>query len=115
MPLIKITSNIALTEAEKNNALHTLSSAVAELLQKPEKFVMAAWTSARMTMGGSEAPAVLLEMEGIRMPMEETSRLSKELCERITLVVEVNPERIFLRFRDVDPAHWGCNGKTFAD
>lgn len=115
MPLLNVTSNITLSEAEKINALHTLSSAAAELLVKPERYVMTSWTTAKMTMGGSDAPALFLELQSIRLSQEETARLSKELCERICLIVEINPERIYLRFQDVDPALWGWNGKTFAD
>lgn len=37
MPLIHVTSNLTLSDAEKSNALKTLSQAVAELLDKPEK------------------------------------------------------------------------------
>ncbi len=34
MPLIQLTSNLALTDAEKSNCLQTLSKAVSELLGK---------------------------------------------------------------------------------
>lgn len=115
MPLLQVTSNIALSESEKLNALQTLSKAAAELLEKPEKYVMTAWTSAKMTMAGSEAPAAFIDLHSIRLPEEATSRLSKELCERLSLIAEVRADRIYINFHDVAPKSWGWNGKTFGD
>ena len=113
MPYLNVTSNITLSDSEKNNALRTLSQAVAELLDKPEKFVMTSWTTAKMTMAGSDAPAACLDLRAIRLPEDATSNLSKELCERLSLIVEVRSDRIFINFSDVAPTHWGHDGKTF--
>ena len=115
MPLLQITSNIPLSDPEKNNALQTLSKAAAELLGKSEDYVMTSWVSAKMTMAGTDAPAVYLSFQSIRLPQESTSALSKELCERISLTVDVRPERIYINFQDVSPSLWGWNGKTFGD
>ena len=113
MPLLKITSNISLSETEKKNALQTLSKAAAELLEKSEDYVMTSWSTAKMTMAGSDAPALFLDLHSIRLPMEGTTDLSKELCERISLAVEVRRDRIYINFHDVAPEQWGWNGKTF--
>jgi len=115
MPLIQVTSNISLTEAEKNNALQTLSKAAAELLEKSEDYVMTSWTTARMTMAGNNVPAVFIDLHSIRLPEEATSNLSKELCERISLAVEVRRDRVYINFHNVEPHMWGWNGKTFGD
>lgn len=113
MPLLKITSNISLSDSEKKNALQTLSKAAAELLEKSEDYVMTSWTTAKMTMAGSDTPAVFLDLHSIRLPIDDTARLSKELCERIRLAVEVREDRIYINFHDVAPQQWGWNGKTF--
>lgn len=115
MPLLQITSNISLSEAEKNNALQTLSKAASELLEKSEDYVMISWTSAKMTMAGTDAPAVFIDLHSIRLPEDASSRLSKELCERLSLIVEVRPDRIYINFHDAAPSMWGWNGKTFGD
>ncbi|MEO0509595.1 MAG: phenylpyruvate tautomerase MIF-related protein [Verrucomicrobiota bacterium] len=115
MPLLQVTSNIPLTEAEKSNALQTLSKTASELLSKPEDYVMTSWTTAKMTMAGTDAPAVFLDLHSIRLPEDATSRLSKELCECLSLTVDVRPDRVFLNFHDVAPSMWGWNGKTFGD
>ena len=113
MPLLKVTSNISLSETEKKNALQTLSKAAAELLEKSEDYVMTSWTSAKMTMAGSDTPALFLDVHSIRLPVDNTAALSKELCERISLAVEVRRDRIYINFHDVAPEQWGWNGKTF--
>lgn len=114
MPSIQITSNLSLSDAEKNNALRTLSQAVAELLNKPENVVMTSWTSAKMTMAGTDAPAAFVELRALRLSADDTERMSKELCERLSLTVEVRADRIFLNFVDVAPSNWGWNGKVFS-
>jgi phenylpyruvate tautomerase PptA (4-oxalocrotonate tautomerase family) len=114
MPLLQITSNLSLSDAEKNNALKTLSLAVAELLNKPERAVMTSWTTAKMTMGGTEAPCAFIDLRALRLPNDETERLSKELCERLSLTAEIRADRIFINFVDVSPSNWGTNGKVFS-
>lgn len=115
MPLLQITSNIALSEAEKNNALQTLSKTAAELLNKSEDYVMTSWTTAKMTMAGTDAPAAFIDLHSIRLPEDACSNLSKELCERLSLTVEIRQDRIYINFQDVAPNSWGWNGKTFGD
>ncbi|MGB0743483.1 MAG: phenylpyruvate tautomerase MIF-related protein [Opitutales bacterium] len=115
MPLLQVTSNIPLSDTEKNNALQTLSKAAAELLGKSEDYVMTSWISAKMTMAGTDAPAVFIDLHSIRLPSEATSNLSKELCERLSLAVEVRPDRIYINFHDIAPTSWGWNGKTFGE
>lgn len=113
MPYIHVTSNLSLSDTEKKNALQTLSQAVSELLEKPEKVVMTGWTTAKMTMAGTDAPTAFVELRTLRLPEDAPERLSKELCERLSLTVEIRADRIFLNFTDVEPSHWGWDGKTF--
>ena len=115
MPLVQVTSNIPLSAPEQENALQTLSKAVAELLGKSESSVMTSWTTTRMTMAGLSAPAVFMDLRSARLPEDAPSRLSKELCERLSLIVEVRPDRVYINFHDLPPAQWGWNGKTLAD
>ena len=115
MPLIQVTSNIPLSDTEKNNALQTLSKAAAELLDKSEDYVMTSWNTAKMTMAGTGAPTAFIDLHSIRLPEDASSRLSKELCERLSLAVDIRQDRIYINFHDVSPSMWGWNGKTFGD
>lgn len=114
MPLIHVTSNLSLSDAEKNNALRTLSQAVAELFDKPERVVMTLWTSAKITLGGTDAPAAFVELRALRLPADDTERLSKELTERLGLAAEIRSDRIFINFVDIEPKNWGWDGKVFS-
>jgi phenylpyruvate tautomerase PptA (4-oxalocrotonate tautomerase family) len=112
MPYIQVTSNISLSDSEKNNALRTLSQAAAELLDKPERVVMTSWTTAKMTMAGTETATAFVELRALRLPADAIEKLSKELCERLSLIVDIRADRIFLNFVDVAPSHWGWDGKV---
>jgi len=65
-----------------------------------------------MTMGGTDAPAAFVELRALRLPTDDTERLSKELCERLGLAAEIRADRIFLNFIDVPPSNWGWDGKV---
>ncbi|MDG1301084.1 MAG: phenylpyruvate tautomerase MIF-related protein [Opitutae bacterium] len=113
IPLIQITSNLALTDAEKSNCLQTLSKAVSELLGKSEDFVMTSWISAKMTMAGTEHPTMLVDLRAIRLAEDAPLRLTAELCERIRLTTDIQADRIYITYRNEPPSNWGWNGKTF--
>ena len=113
MPYLQVTSNIALTDAEKSNALQTLSKTVSELLGKSEDYVMTSWSSVKMTMAASDAPAALICLQSIRLPDDKIGELSKELTERFGLIAECRSERIYISFENVAPTHWAWNGKPF--
>ena len=104
MPLLKVTSNLTLTDAEKSNCLQTLSKAVAELLGKSEDLVMTSWTNAKMTLAGTESATLLVELSAIRMPEDAPQRLTPELCERIRLTTDIQAERIFIQYHTLAPA-----------
>ena len=114
MPLIQITSNLSLTDAEKSNCLQTLSKAASELLGKSEDYVMTSWTTAKMTMAGSESPTMFVDLSSIRLPEDAPQRLTPELSERIRLTTDIQADRIYISFKNIAPSSWGWNGKTFA-
>ncbi len=113
MPLIQVTSNIVLADAEKKNCLHTLSKAVAELLEKSESYVMTSWVTTKMTMAGTDTPTAFVDLRAIRLPEDAPARLTPELCQRITLVTGIQADRIYINYQDVPASLWGWNGKTF--
>lgn len=113
MPFIQVSSNTSFSEAEKKNSLLTLSSAVAELLDKKETYVMTAWNQAKMTMGATDAPTAFIELRAIRLPEDQLENICKELTERFALTSNIVADRIFINFTDMSPQCWGWNGKTF--
>ena len=114
MPFLEVQSNLNLSNTEKENCLQTLSKAVAELLDKSESYVMTSWVTCRLTMAGTQHPAVFVDLRSIRLPDDAPERMAPELCQRINLTTGVQADRIYLNFTDIPPGNWGWNGKTFA-
>lgn len=67
-----------------------------------------------MTMGGTEAPCIYLDLQSIRLPEDAPKQLTPELCERVRLTTDIQADRIYINYQDAAPTHWGWNGKTFA-
>lgn len=94
-----------------------LSSAAATVLHKPETWVQTCiLPGLTMTLGGSTERSALLEVSGIGgMDPALTRQASAALCQVLSDRIGMDPERIYVVFRDV-PAHaWGWNGATFGD
>ena len=113
MPVVQVTTNLALTDVEKSNCLQTLSRAVSELLGKSEDFVMTSWISAKMTMAGTEHPTMLVDLRAIRLAEDAPQQLTAELCERIRLTTDIQADRVYIIYRNEPPGNWGWNSKTF--
>ena len=113
MPLVQVTSNLALTDAEKSNCLQTLSKADAELHGKSEDYVMTSWISAKMTMAGNEHPTIFVDLRAIRLADDVPQQITAELCERIRLTTDIQADRIYINYHNDVPGNWGWNGKTF--
>jgi hypothetical protein len=63
-------------------------------------------------MAGTADHAAFIELRALRLSQDATEMLSKELCERLSLTVDIRADRIFLNFTDIAPSHWGFDGKT---
>lgn len=117
MPFINVTTSApSLPDARASQLLRTLSKTLASELSKPESYVMTCLTpQARMTFGGSDAPACYAEIKNIgALSPETTSRLSKALCQLLSRELDVPQNRIYLEFKAVEPHLFGFDGETFA-
>jgi phenylpyruvate tautomerase PptA (4-oxalocrotonate tautomerase family) len=114
MPYLRIQTNVEREPGDSQPALLRVSSLLAEMLGKPEKYVMAALEAGQpMVFGGSEAPAAYLELKSIGLPQARTEELSRALCEFVSEEFGVRKERIYIEFTDAQGAMWGWNGGTF--
>ena len=111
MPFIQInTSSKSLVE---NDLLQKeISSMVADLTGKPEKYVMTiVQTNTQMTFGGSDEPCCFIKLKSIGSITP--SIMSKSLCELIASKTNINENRIYIEFVDVKASNWGFNSSTF--
>ena len=112
MPLI----NVKLSSPELPNAdllLKALSSKLADLTGKPEKYVMCLLeTNIPMRFSGSDEPSCYVQIKsiGALKPPEMT----KEICELIRAKVGIPTDRIYVSFEDIDASNWGYNNHTFS-
>jgi phenylpyruvate tautomerase PptA (4-oxalocrotonate tautomerase family) len=114
LPLLKITTSTRPSPASEK-FLASLSSLVAELLGKPESYVMTAIEHpAVMTFGGTTEPTCYVELKNVgRFRPELTKHIAAVLCEQLSAGLGVPKARIYIEFGDVDGYLWGHNGETF--
>ena len=114
MPYLKIQSNLAIESQLTTELLKQASSAVADLLGKPERYIMVAIEPpVPMLFAGNDEPAVFMELKSIGLSESQTPELSRVLCELVQQTLVIDPDRIYIEFADAPRKMWGWNGSTF--
>jgi len=114
MPLLKVQTNIEISDALQIKLLSTLSSATAKALDKPERYVMITLeTSQSMIFAGTGQPLAYLELKSLSLPETETKILSEALCSLLQQQLGIDPERIYIEFCNAQRHMWGWNNSTF--
>lgn len=112
MPLFKIQSNKAIENADQ--LILQASKVVAELLNKPEKYVMVSMEiNQHMSFGGTMDPLLYCELKSIGLPGDKTSHFSQQLMAFLHRETGIDPERIYIEFADARRNMWGWNSATF--
>jgi phenylpyruvate tautomerase len=114
MPLLKIQTNREVPPEQRPLLLQQASAKVAEILGKPERYVMVSLEhNPDMLFGGDAAPLAYLELKSIGLPGDRTRELSAGLCGLIQEALAIPAERVYIEFADADRHLWGWNGGTF--
>ena len=116
MPLIKVQTSVSgLDKSAVESLLKSLSGQLAKHLSKPESYVMTAFEpGVAMTFAGSVEPVCYMEIKSVgSMSAAQTKAMSQEFCQKISEVLEVPCDRIYIEFADAKGAMWGWNGSTF--
>ena len=115
MPYFSVSTNQSLSPGDETALLADLSRTCAELLGKPEDYVMVRLNlGERLFFAGTDEPAVFGELFSIGLAVSEVPRLSSILCELLKERLAVPAERTYLNFHDAPRELWGWNGRTFA-
>ena len=78
------------------------SGRVAELLGKPQDYVMVSVeTNPAMQFAGTDAPLAYLELKSIGLPQSSTASASRALCDLVAGETGVPANRIYIEFSDV--------------
>ena len=114
MPLLHIQTNLSLTAKQTSDTLKTLSSQVANWLEKSENFVQIILQPQQpMTFAGTEQPTAHIRWESLGFGQRSFEELSQLLCRLIQQCLGIPSERIFIRFCEVARSQWGWDGHTF--
>ncbi len=114
MPYLSLQTNKILSDDEQSNLLRSSSKLVADLLGKPEKYVMVTIEPTKpMLFSGSDAPAAYIELKSINLPEDKTTELSEHLCNLLNKVSSIEKDRIYIEFVAAPRKMWGWNSATF--
>ena len=114
MPYLKISTNLSMSEIEKNEFLKQASDTVSQLLSKPERYVFVEIASGQnLSMSGSAEPAAYVELKSIGLPEKDTAGFSADLCDFLKQALGIDPERIYIEFINIPRHLWGWNSGTF--
>jgi phenylpyruvate tautomerase len=114
MPYLKIETSKRLDEAAAQTLLKKASAFTAELLGKPEKWIMVSiCPGAAMMFDGSTEPAAYVELKSISLSQDGCAALSKSLCDFLNKELGVSPERVYIEFWSINARMFGWNNGTF--
>jgi len=114
MPLLKLETNVALSDDKHKSLLETLSKIVAQMLGKPEDYVMVVISSASILISATPGDAAFVDLRSIGGLGEAINRqLSHKICTLLKQSLSIAPDRVYLNFTNLDGVNWGWNGNTF--
>jgi phenylpyruvate tautomerase len=114
MPLLKLQTSAAVPEEKREDLIQGLSKLTAEIIGKPESYVMVALSDGMMSMGGEVGPTAFAEVYSIGgLSREVNRRISKQVCALLNDTLEIPESRVYIRFGDSAATDWGWNGSTF--
>lgn len=114
MPYLNVSTNQSLDKAAESAAVKKLSQACAEMLGKPESYMMVLLnTDQSMSFAGSTEPCAIISLASLGLPEAKTADFSKSLCSLIGELCEVPSERIYINFTSPERHMWGWNQSTF--
>jgi len=112
MPYLHIHTNVSI--ADEADFLKRCSALAAEVLGKPESYVMISLSHGKtMMFAGSEDPLAYIELKSLSLPGESTGSLSAALSAILAEVLEIPPARVYIEFTSPERHMWGWDGGTF--
>ena len=114
MPYFCIETNQSIDQAPNQKLLNKTSSFVAELMGKPESYVMVSIKpETPLNFAGSNEPAAFVRLKSIGLPKDRCNELSEKICGFVEQELDAPPNRVFIDFKDLKREMFGWNRKTF--
>jgi phenylpyruvate tautomerase PptA (4-oxalocrotonate tautomerase family) len=115
VPYFAIQTNQLLDDTARADLLKSASAFIAELLGKPEAYVMVALDAGvPLSFGASRNPAAYVTLRSIGLPTERCNEFAAKISHFLEATLQVSKERVFIDFTDLHRDRFGWNGKTFA-
>jgi len=112
MPLLTIRTNLKLNN--KQSIAEKASLTVANILGKPERYVMVHVEDEQcLIFGGENDPCALLELKSLGLPENITADISARLCEFMNIEARIDASRIYIEFSSPERHMWGWDQRTF--
>ena len=114
MPYFNIDTNQDFSSEATQEIMQKASSFLAELVGKPESFVMVSIKpGVPLIFGGTHDPCAFVRLKSIGLPHNRCTEFSEKICDFIQQELDVSKDRIFIDFKDLERRLFGWNGKTF--
>jgi phenylpyruvate tautomerase PptA (4-oxalocrotonate tautomerase family) len=114
MPTLRILTNVQVPAEGRAALLARTSRTLAEMLDKPESYVMVVLEDGRdMLFAGSPAATAFLELISLGLPEERTAHYSRTLYNLLEDALGVPAERAYIAFASPPRHLFGWNGDTF--
>ena len=114
MPLLSVETNALVSEEQQRSFIKAASQTVAEILGKPESYVMVKLTqNQNMLFAGNDDALAHLKLKSLGLPEDKTQQYSASLCEIVNQHLNVNTDRIYIEFSNPPRHMWGWNKTTF--
>jgi len=112
MPVLQITTNVSIDN--KNILAKQASSLTAEMLGKPESYVMVNINGdTELIFAGTNDPCAHLMLKSLGLPESETKAYSEHLCAFIEQQLGIPPARTYIEFVNPERHMFGWNNGTF--
>jgi len=112
MPVLQVTTNVSIDDT--NAFAVQASSLTAEILGKPESYVMVSINgNAELIFAGINDPCAHLMLKSLGLPVSETRAYSEKLCNFIEQQLGVPPSRTYIEFINPERHMFGWNNSTF--
>ncbi len=112
MPVLQVTTNVSIDDT--NAFAVQASSLTAEILGKPESYVMVNIIgNSDLIFAGTNDPCAHLMLKSLGLPEPETRAYSEKLCGFIEQQLGVSPSRTYIEFINPERHMFGWNNTTF--
>lgn len=113
MPVLHIRTNAPLPE-NRTELAQLASQMIARALQKPESYVMILIEhQSHMLFAGTTDLLAYVELKSLGLSHQQTTELSRVICEFIEAEMGVHPSRTYIEFSAPERSMFGWNKATF--